>query len=122
MQIYLLLFTLLFTQLFTLPGTELKMSAAADQKPVTRQRDYSSGPLYQTIGYGQGKKATTIRGEQGHYVTLVTDEPYIMRSRRSSHTPRARKGARPMHVSTLTIPVQDYTDYNSTNVRVCKST
>ena len=95
------------------------MSATAERSCVTRPQDYFSQSFNQSFGNGQGKNATTIRAEQGHYVTLVTDEPYIVRSRCNSYMPRARKGARPMHASTLTIPVQDYTDYNTTNARVC---
>ena len=95
------------------------MSATAERSCVVRPQDYLTHSFNQPFGNGQGKKATTIRAEQGHYVTLVTDEPYTLRNRRSSYMPRARKGARPMHASTLTIPVQDYTDYYTTNARVC---
>ena len=97
----------------------MNMSATAERSCVVRPQDYLTHSFNQSFGNGQGKKATTIRAEQGHYVTLVTDEPYTVRNRCSSYMPRARKGARPMHASTLTIPVQDYTDYYTTNARVC---
>ena len=92
------------------------MSATVEPSCQARSQQYSSFQVNQS--YGQGKKAATIRAEQGHYVTLVTDEPYTVRSRHSSNMQRARKGARPMHKSTLLIPMQDYTDYDTSNVRV----
>ncbi len=62
---------------------------------------------------GQGKKATTILADQGDYVTVISDVPYTVRSK---HTPATSyKGARPMHRTTLTIPTQAYTDYNTSN-------
>ena len=94
------------------------MSTTVETSCNARSQHYSPFPVDQSYGYGQGKKATTIRAEQGHYVTLVTDEPYTARARHSSYMQRVRKGARPMHKSTLLIPMQDYTDYHTSNCRV----
>ncbi len=88
--------------------------------------DYSSqmnpapvtAPVTAPPRYGQGKKAATILAEQGHFVTVITDQPYLERSRQSTTVPRARKGARPMHRSTLTIATQPYTEYDTCSQQV----
>ena len=84
--------------------------------------DYSSqvnpAPVTAPPRYGQGKKAATILAEQGHFVTVITDQPYLERSRQSTTVPRARKGARPMHRSTLTIATQPYTEYETCSKQV----
>lgn len=64
-------------------------------------------------GAGTGKRATTILADQGDIVTVITDVPYVVRSRHEVAGP-ARKGARPMHRTTLTIKTQPQSEYNTT--------
>ena len=80
-----------------------------------------SAPVYYRSGYhsaGQGKTASTILADQGDFVTVVSDVPYVDRSRRSTRSDRPVKGSRSMHKTTLVIPNQNYTDYDTTLKRV----
>ena len=69
------------------------------------------------VSFGQGKCATSVIADQGDLVTFVTDVPYKIRSR---HVPIAYgRGTRPMHQTTLQLPMQSYTDYLTTSKQVC---
>lgn len=75
-------------------------------------------PARRRFGAGQGKAATTILADQGDYVAVITDVPYIERSKTQTWSDRPGRGLRPMHRSTLKIPTQNYTDYDSTMKKV----
>ena len=67
-------------------------------------------------GYGQCKTATTIVADQGDIVHVVTDVPHKARSEHK--VPAVYKGARPMHSSTLRIPMENGTNYETTSQKV----
>lgn len=66
--------------------------------------------------FGQGKRAATILGSEGEVVTIINDVPYKARQRNPVFP--HYKGARAMHVSTLRIPTQNYTDYETMSKKV----
>ncbi len=62
--------------------------------------------------HGFGKRVATIRAEQGHVVSVITNEPHHQRAQPAHSSERfVRRGDRPMHRSTLTIPTQDDPKY-----------
>lgn len=101
-------------------------SAAVAPAPMAKDPSVTVYRIPYT-GYGQCKAATTILGDQGDTVYVVSDEPY--QARREHRAPALYRGARPMHRSTLRIPMQGGTDYTTTNkqfhggrrdVRICE--
>lgn len=63
--------------------------------------------------FGQGKKAVTILADQGDHVTVITDVPYLTRSRVLPPLSRPPKGSRSMHQTTLNIRTNSSPDYNT---------
>lgn len=56
-------------------------------------------------GYGQGTDTSTVLTNRSKYITIIADEPYFSRHSRTFPSARHRKGARPMHTTTLTYEV-----------------
>ena len=90
---------------------------------LTQRHKSDLGPSTRSShGFGQGKRACTILASEGDLVHVITDVPYMTRSR---HKPAAYyKGSRPMHRTTLRIPTQSYSSYATTsnhvsNVVIC---
>lgn len=68
---------------------------------------------------GTGKRVATILADQGDHVTVISESPYTTRNPGHEHQrPKLVKGWRPMHRTTLKIPTQEFTDYDTTSKRV----
>ena len=90
----------------------------SEQMSTLKQPSRPVPNVYRTPfrSFGQCKLATTILADQGDMVYVVTDVPRVVRNKH--RRPAQYRGSRPMHASTLTIPMQTSTDYSTTSQKV----
>ncbi|ELT99744.1 hypothetical protein CAPTEDRAFT_226857 [Capitella teleta] len=88
----------------------------SEQTSPLKQKPRASPLLYRIPSQGHGlcKHATTILGDQGGLVYLVTDTPKLARCKEvPPHV--TYKGARPLHRTTLKMHATEHPSYDTTN-------